>query len=288
MGNYRPFLQGPLPVANYTRIIIPGRFWTRPPSTKSTRMASSATPLHDSLIELAIPDAHAHAIKWYLNTGAFFTPIEYTLPDGLQSVNGSSSTGSCQPESCVMIPISGTAINGCDCPNTSPVSGVLIDGATPSIDTTQQGWARELFTVNRNGQDSIVIGFWFSSEFSLRGIEIAIFHCPVLGIGITGVKVYSSFIFPSFISAASSLLITYNSLFSDNCQSLSTISIPIQPPMASSSFYFIEFLFTGGSSVNQLNWLHLAEIRFSDEAFTSNTTTTESEGEIRTGLIYIQ
>ena len=67
MGNYRPFLQGPLPVANYSRIIIPGRFWTRPPSTKSTRMASSATPLHDSLIELAIPDAHAHAIKWYLN-----------------------------------------------------------------------------------------------------------------------------------------------------------------------------------------------------------------------------
>ena len=69
MGNYRPFLQGPLPVANYTRIIIPGRFWTRPPSTKSTRMASSATPLHDPLIELAIPDAHAHAIKWYLNCG---------------------------------------------------------------------------------------------------------------------------------------------------------------------------------------------------------------------------
>ena len=32
-------------------------------------MASSATPLHDSLIELAIPDAHAHAIKWYLAIG---------------------------------------------------------------------------------------------------------------------------------------------------------------------------------------------------------------------------
>ena len=70
MGNYRCFLQGPLPVANYTRIIIPGRFWTRPPSTKSTRMASSATPLHDSLIELAIPDAHAHAIKWYLKVSS--------------------------------------------------------------------------------------------------------------------------------------------------------------------------------------------------------------------------
>ena len=65
---YRSFLQGPLPIANYTRIIIPGRFWTRPPSTKNTRMASSATPLHGSLIELAIPDAHAHALNATLRT----------------------------------------------------------------------------------------------------------------------------------------------------------------------------------------------------------------------------
>ena len=77
MGNYRPFLQGPLPVANYTRIIIPGRFWTRPPSTKSTCMASSATPLHDSLIELAIPDAHAHAIKWYLKKDLVLLRTEF-------------------------------------------------------------------------------------------------------------------------------------------------------------------------------------------------------------------
>ena len=126
--------------------------------------------------------------------GIYFQPIAYTLPDGLQSVNGSSSTGGCQPESCVMMPISGTAINGCDCPGT-PASGVLIDGVIPSIDTTQQGWARELFIVNRNGQVSIMIGFRFSSEYYLRTIEIAIFHCPVFGIGITGVKVYSSFIY---------------------------------------------------------------------------------------------
>ena len=85
MGNYRPFLQGPLPVANYTRIIIPGRFWTRPPSTKSTRMASSATPLHDSLIELAIPDAHAHAIKWYLNTRTHTVCPPLTLDNGTVS-----------------------------------------------------------------------------------------------------------------------------------------------------------------------------------------------------------
>jgi hypothetical protein len=133
--------------------------------------------------------------------------------------------------------------------------------------------------MNRNGQGSIIIGFQFLQHFYLRGIEIVLFQCPVQGIGITGVKIYSSFIFPAFISAASSLLVTHSSPPSDNCQSLSTISIPIQPPIESSS-YFIEFLFTGGSSVHQLNWLYLGEIRFSDEAPTS-TTNTESEGEIR-------
>ena len=182
------------------------------------------------------------------------------------------------------MPISGTTINGCDCPASTPASGVLIDGDIPSIDTTQHGtWARELFTVNRNGQDSIMIGFRFRAnlEFDLRGIEIVLFHCPVQGIGVTGINVYTSAVFPAFISTASSLLVTHSSLPSDNCQSLSTISIPIQPPMAASEFYFFEFLFTGGSRVNQLNWLHLGEIRFSDEAPTPITTpTTESEGEI--------
>ena len=228
---------------------------------------------------LAYHNKHHH-------TGAYFTPVAYTLPDGLSSVDGSSSTGGCQPESCVMIPISGTAINGCDCPGTGPVSGVLIDGVIPSIDTIQQEWARELFTVNRNGQDSIVIGFDFSSEFFLRGIEIALFHCPVLGISITGVKIYSSFIFPSYSNIASTLLVTVtaNSLPSDNCQSLSTISIPIQPSMEF-SIYFIEYLFSGGSSVHQFNWLHLGEIRFSNEIpatapITMTEIATENEGKI--------
>ena len=220
--------------------------------------------------------------------GTDYIPIAFTFPNGLQSVNGSSSTGGCQPESCVMMPYSGTAINGCDCPGSTPVNGTLIDGVIPSIDTTQQGWASELFTVNRNGQDSIMIGFQFSSEFYLRGIEIVLFQCPIyrLGIGITGVKIYSSFIFPTFFSGASSLLVTHNSPPSDNCHSLSTISTPVQPPMAASNNYFIEFLFTGGSSVYQLNWLHLGEIRFSDEApmmeptTMIETTTTDNEGEI--------
>ena len=201
-------------------------------------------------------------------------------------MDGSSSTGGCQPESCVMMPISDTVINGCDCPGTGAVNGTLIDGVIPmSIDTTQQGWASELFTVNRNGQDSIMIGFWFLSEFHLRGIEIMLFYCPILGIGITGVKVFSSFSFPQFINSASSLLVTNNSPPSDNCQSLSTISFPIQPSMEASEIYFFEFLFTGGSSVHQLNWLHLAEIRFSDATFTTTATPMATTRSITSSII---
>ena len=197
-------------------------------------------------------------------------------------MNGSSSTGGCQPESCVVT--IGNGINGCDCPGSTPIYGSLIDGVIPSIDTTQQEWASELFTVNRNGQDSIKIGFQFSSDINLRGIDAVLFYCPVQEIGISGVKIYSSFNFPNFFRPASTLHVTHSSLPSDNCQSLSTISIPI--PMISSSIYFIEFLFTGGSSVNQFSWLYLGEVRFSDETPTvapiaMTETTTEDEGKIQ-------
>ena len=182
-----------------------------------------------------------------------------------------------------MIPYGSSTINGCECPANAPVNGTLIDGVIPSIDTTQQGWASELFTVNRNGQNPITIGFMFSSAFNLREIEIMLFHCPVLGIGITGVKVYSSFIFPAFISTASTLLFTLNSLPSDYYQSLSTVSVPIQPPMAL-SIYFVKFLFTGGVSVHHLNWLYVGEIRFSNEVISTTmilTITTSGTDNLR-------
>ena len=212
--------------------------------------------------------------KIYLLTGAFFQPISYTFPDGLQSVNGSSSTGGCQ-QSCVIMPISGTAINGCDCPDPSPVSGVLIDGVIPSIDTTQSGtWASELFTVNGVGQDSFMIGFVFSNTPLLRYVEIIYLDCPIWGTGLTAVNVYSSFVFPVFSSAASTNIgiLSLADNTDQSCTSLRTLSIPLQPT-TSMDIYFFEFTL-GGSPACPINWLHLAEIRFSDmQAPTSATST---------------
>ena len=207
--------------------------------------------------------------------GTLFQPIAHTLPDGLRSVNGSNIAGGCQ-ESCVMMPISGTSINGCNCPGTTPASGVLIDGDIPSIDTTQRGtWASGLFVVNRNGQDLFVIGFQFTSSFMLRELEVTYFDCPTWGAGVTTINVYSSFGFPTFLTAASTnigvLSLVGNA--AQGCTSLRTISIPVQST-ESSNIYFIEFSFAGGSSINTLNWLHLGEIRFSDVPLSTSTTAT--------------
>ena len=213
-------------------------------------------------------------------TGTFFQPIGYTFPEGLSSVNGSSSTGGCQPESCVMMPISGTAINGCDCPGTTPVSGILIDGVIPSIDTTQRGtWASELFVVNRNGQDSLVIGFQFNSFFLLRHVEVVYLDCQIWGTGLSAVNVYSSHVFPTFVTGVASInigMLSSSNETDQSCTSLRTISIPLQPT-SSVQNCFIEFTF-GGSSVRQINWLHLAEIRFGDMVPTASSPTTIGKG----------
>ena len=92
----------------------------------------------------------------------------------------------------------------CDCPGSTPVNGFLVDGVIPSsIDTTQQGWASELFVVNRNGQDSFMIGFEFSDTVPLAYVEIVQFDFPVWGIGTSAVNVYSSNLFPAFVTDAS-------------------------------------------------------------------------------------
>ena len=173
------------------------------------------------------------------------------------------------------MPIGGSAINGCDCPTSTPVSGVLIDGVIPSIDTTRHGtWARELFVVNRNGQDSFMIGFQFSSPFLLRHVEVVYLDCPVWGFGLSAINVYSSNSFPTFLTAASTnigmLSLAENT--DQSCTSLRTASIPLQPTAVSTELYFVNFTF-GGSSVRPINWLHLAEIRFSDMAPTTNIPT---------------
>ena len=52
-----------LPVANFTRIMIPGSSWPHPPPTTNTRMASSATPLHESTTKKPFLHTHTRTLK---------------------------------------------------------------------------------------------------------------------------------------------------------------------------------------------------------------------------------
>ena len=213
-----------------------------------------------------------------MHTGVYFQPVAYTLPDGLQSVNGSSRTGDCQPESCIMTPISGSIVNGCDCPGTTEVNGTFIDRVIPIIDTTQRGtWARELFVVDTSRGDSLVIGFDFNDHISLRTVEVTYLDCQIWGAGTSAITVYSSFSFPTFVQLSSDRVGEISLLEDEDqsCTSLTTVYIPTQP-MSSSNFY-LKFSFTGGSSERPLNWLHLAEIRFSDVPPTTVATTTSGK-----------
>ena len=170
-----------------------------------------------------------------------------------------------------MVPIIGTNINGCDCPGSALVNGTLIDGVIPSTDTAQRGtWASELFVVNRNGQDSIVIGFQFSEFFLLRSVEVMYLDCPIWGTGFSAVNISSSQLFPNYLTVAFTTIV-WLSLVNNtdsSCSFFRAISIPLQQPTISTHICFIEFTF-GGSSACPVSWLHLAEIMFSDVAPTT-------------------
>ena len=130
----------------------------------------------------------------YTLAGNLFQPIAYTLPNGLTATNGSVNiTGVCQPVGCLMMPVTGSTTNGCDCTGDTPASGVLIDGVIPSIDTTQRGtWASQLFVVNRNGRASFTIGFQFSSFISLRHVSISYLNCGIWNTGLSSINVRPS------------------------------------------------------------------------------------------------
>ena len=83
----------------------------------------------------------------------------YTLT-GVVSVNGSDADGGC-PQECVG---EASGIRRCDCIGTASegtITGVLIDGVMPTIDTSQRGnWASQLFIVQAS-MTSYSLGFRF-------------------------------------------------------------------------------------------------------------------------------
>ena len=100
------------------------------------------------------------------------------VPEGIESVNGSSETMGCTS------PLEDSGgLTVCRSPS------FLVDGCSPDIDTSTSDWASQLVTVRRNeGTPDIhfahvLLTFGFETPVFFTGIEIDLFHCPEQGIG---------------------------------------------------------------------------------------------------------
>ena len=168
-----------------------------------------------------------------------------------------------------------------DCTGNLQLNSTLVDGVYPrgTIDTGRPDWAMDFFTVNRNGNEIIQIGFDFGTGFILRGVELKLFNCETLGTAISNIKVYTSLVFPFFSPplSAPGPIGTYETVASDlDCDSLSTIIIPTNSVVMFTN-YFIEFSFSEAVSNTAL---YLAEIRFSDEPIVVSSEVVTSTSQI--------
>ena len=183
-------------------------------------------------------------------------------------MNGSSANGGC-PSPCVGV-VSG--ITTCDCGAHSTlgdeaITGVLIDGVIPTIDTSERNtageWAAPLFTV-RGSTDTVTLGFRFPASVVLHEVKLYLFHCPAWGIGAERIVIHNG---ASFSNSIGSVILTSDP---QNCISLTGVAIPLQTTRNTAS-YFIEF---SNPSGDLIEWVHIAEVRFSDQPNTIATTTT--------------
>ena len=157
---------------------------------------------------------------------------------------------------------------------------VLIDGVVPTIYTSERNsadefvWAAPLLTV-RASTGSVILGFRFQTRVVLCEVELYVFHCPAWGIGTEDIIVHNGAAFPTFISgifpSIGRVILTSDM---QNCTSLTRISIPLQIATSTSN-YSIEINSISGT----IEWVHIAEVRFSDQCDSTTMATTDSTTE---------
>ena len=192
-------------------------------------------------------------------------------------MNGSNANGDC-PTECVVL---AAGINTCDCtdstlPDEDITASVLNDGVVPTIDTSERiradefVWAAPLLTV-RASTGSVTLGFRFQTRVVLCEVKLYVFHCPAWGIGAEDITIHNGATFPQFnpdIFPSRGRVIVTSDM--QDCTSLTRVSIPLQMATSTSS-YFIEINSVSGI----IEWVHIAEVRFSDQCDSTTMATTD-------------
>ena len=177
-------------------------------------------------------------------------PVSHRIPEGIQSVNGSSNTiTACGSTSCVL------------------------DGNIPSINTNDPNWASQLETVRKNDAndnityDHVVLTFSFSENITLRLVELYVLYCPEWKIGAPHIALFGDHE-SEFQQNSSEFLNQYS--VSDcrlsPCDSLSTFNLNVQNGEPAYSIYHIVI----SDEQKTIDWVHVGEVRFFDKLANEN------------------
>ena len=202
-------------------------------------------------------------------------PTLQVVPQGIESVNGSDINMGCASP---LVNRSGVMHMVCD-----NSESYLIDGCSPAIDTSTSNWASQLVTLRKVSDhaqlhfDHVSLTFGFNTAVSLTAIELDLFLCPEWNIGAPNITVAGSDLL------GSSVLATGYTPSQSSCDSLSTVSIPLQ---GDSSYPTWHILVTFPSPHEDIQWVHVGEVRFLNESVyghpSSRHTSEPTSGKIYT------
>ena len=198
------------------------------------------------------------------NLGAAVPLPVQVVPQGIESVNGSDVNMGCTSP---LVDSGGVMVcNSNDCP-----ASYLLDSNSPPIDTSSSDWASQLVTVRKNDAipgyipfDHVVLTFGFDTAVSLTSIELDLFLCAEWNIGAPLIAMYGDGNRDLDLRTLQHLTFlgsSYNQPSRSSCDSLSTVSIPLQDDATSSS-YLTWHIVVEITENDFIEWVHVGEVRF--------------------------
>ena len=209
------------------------------------------------------------------------------VPQGIESVNGSDvNTG------CIIPLVDSGGVMVCGSPCDSSTS-YLLDGKSPAIDTSSSDWASQLVTVRKNDAiaglipfDHVILTFGFDTAVSLTSIELDLFLCPEWNIGAPFISVYGDENRDLDLRTIVSLTFlgnSYNQPSQSSCDSLSTVSIPLQDDATNSSYFTFHIVLE--ITEDNIEWVHVGEVRFLGTLISSYPDLDHTQNSICTSVI---
>ena len=206
----------------------------------------------------AVHNAFIHASLTIIIAAGLVPVFETIIPNGIESVNGSDiSLGSTNVDP-ICIGLNGLCI--------------LTDGLVPTVDTSVTDWASELLTIKKVQEipgeislEHVLLTFNFAQAVQITAVYIDLLFCPQWGIGAPVIFLYAGtndyFQWLSPIETNVDYIAQFHPIQTTcNC-SMSTVVIPVQGGEVVKPVWH---LYVTASQISEFEWLHVAEVRFSN------------------------